>query len=351
MKKFQVILYGAYGYTGELIAEELQSKNLRVLLSGRSESKLKELAQKTGFSYTTVNLNDMESLLNLVQQGEVMIHAAGPFKQTAVAMVEACLSAKTHYLDINGDISVFEMIKPYGKQAEEAGIMLLPGTGFDVVPTDCLALRLKNLMPDALSIKIAFATQGGGISHGTATTVATRLGEPAQRRVNGKLVTIPLGKNALLVDFGKKQMFCMSIPWGDVSTAYTSTGIPNIESFMAVKPGVFKALKFQGLVNWLLRTHVVRRLIQKNIDAKPKGPNLEQRKAGSALVWARVENKHGETLSASIQTPESYDLTAKATVLILEKILNNHFTAGYQTPAKAYGENLIFEISGVTKLT
>lgn len=350
MKKFQIIVYGAYGYTGELIVEELQSKNLSVLLSGRSESKLSELSKKTGFPYKTVNLNDRDALLNLAQVGIVMIHAAGPFKQTAGAMVEACISAKTHYLDINGDISVFEMIKSYGEQAEKAGIMLLPGTGFDVVPTDCVAMHLKNQMPDAASIKIAFATLGGGISHGTASTVVTRLGEPAQRRENGKLMPIPLGKNGLWVNFGNKTLFCMSIPWGDISTAFSSTGIPNIESFMAVKPGVYKLLKIQGLVNWLLRSNMVRRLIQKNIDAKPKGPNAEQRNKGGALVWAQVENPKGETMTASILTPESYNLTAKATVLIAEKILYNQFKSGYQTPAKAYGENLIFELDGVTKL-
>jgi short subunit dehydrogenase-like uncharacterized protein len=350
VKKYQIIVYGAYGYTGEIIVEELQSKNLSVLLSGRSESKLIELSQKTGFPYITVNLNDKDALLNLALQGKVMIHAAGPFKQTAGIMVEACIAAKTHYLDINGDISVFEMLKPYGDQAEKAGIMLLPGTGFDVVPTDCIAMHLNNQMSDAVSIKIAFATLGGGISHGTASTVITRLGEPAQRRENGKLVSIPLGKNGIMVKFGDKSMFCMSIPWGDVSTAYTSTGIPNIESFMAVKPSVYKLLKLQGIVNWLLRTNMVRRLIQKKIDTKPKGPNREQRDKGGALVWAQVENLKGETLSACIQTPESYNLTAKATVLIAEKIINNQFKSGYQTPAKAYGENLIFEMDGVRKI-
>jgi short subunit dehydrogenase-like uncharacterized protein len=265
-------------------------------------------------------------------------------------MVEACIAAKTHYLDINGDISVFEMLKPYGEQAKKSGIMLLPGTGFDVVPTDCVALHLKNKMPDADSIKIAFATLGGGISHGTASTVVTRLGEPALRRENGKLVSIPLGKNGLWVNFGNKPLFCMSIPWGDVSTAYTSTGIPNIESFMAVKPSVFNLLKLQGLVNWVLRTNMVRRLIQKKIDANPKGPNTEQRSKGGALIWGQVKNLKDETLSASIQTPESYNLTAKATVLIAEKILNNQFKSGYQTPAKAFGEDLVFEMEGVTKI-
>jgi short subunit dehydrogenase-like uncharacterized protein len=119
---------------------------------------------------------------------------------------------------------------------------------------------------------------------------------------------------------------------------------------MSVKPTVYKALKFQGLVNWLLRTQWVRKFIQNKIDSKPAGPNFEERKKSYSLVWAEVKNQKGETLFTRIKTPEAYNLTATASLLIAEKVLNGNYQSGFQTPAKAYGENLVFEIEGVREI-
>lgn len=350
MKTYQIIIYGSYGYTGELIVEESLSKNISILLAGRNEQRLKIQSEKTGYPYKAIDLNNHTALVEFLNEGDVLINAAGPFIKTAPQMIEACIEAKTHYLDINGDIKVFELIKTFDEKAKFAGIMLMSGTGFDVVPTDCVALKLKNKMPDATHLKIAFANIDGGVSHGTATTVASRLGEKAVRRVDGKLTPIDLGKNGMWVDFGEQKLFTMSIPWGDISTAFVSTGIPNIESFMSVKPKVYKALKFQGIVNWLLRTQLVRKFIQNKIDSKPAGPNFEERKNAYTLVWAEVKNQKGETLEARLQTPEGYGLTAEASLLIAGKILNGKFKSGFQTPAMVYGENLIFEIEGVREI-
>ena len=350
MKKYQVIIYGSYGYTGKLIVEESLSKNLSILLAGRNEQKLKEQSEKTGYPFAAADINNHRALVEALKEGNVLINAAGPFINTASPMVAACIEARTHYLDINGDLAVFELIKTYDSQAKSAGIMLMPGTGFDVVPTDCMAVKLKNKMPDALTLKIAFATIGGGVSHGTATTVAGRLGEKSTRRVDGKLVPINLGENGMWLNFGERRLFFMSIPWGDISTAYVSTGIPNVESFISVSPKIYRLLKFQRLINWLLRTKAVRKFIQKKIDSKPEGPDKEARKNACTLVWAEVKNKKGETLSTRLQTPEGYGLTAIASLLISEKVLGGIFKSGFQTPAMVYGENLIFEIEGVKEI-
>ncbi len=350
MKKYQIIIYGSYGYTGELIAEESLSKNLTVLLAGRNEQKLKSQSKKTAYPFKAIDLSNPKELVELLKLGEVVMNAAGPFKNTATQMINACIEAGVHYLDINGDVDVFESIKTFDKKAQLANIMLMPGIGFDVVPTDCLAVHLKNKMPDATRLKIAFATIGSSVSHGTATTVASRLGEKALVRIDGKLTPIALGKNGLWVDFGEKRLFTMSIPWGDLSTAYESTAIPNIESYIGVKPKVYRLLKFQGLINWMLRTHVVRMLIQRRIDKKPAGPNFEQRKKSYCYVWAEVSNERGQRLSIRIKTPEAYNLTATASLLIAGKILGGQFATGFQTPAKMYGEKLVFEIEGVKEI-
>jgi len=284
-----------------------------------------------------------------LKEVKAVIHAAGPFQFTAKQMVEACLQTGTHYLDINGDIAVFEMIKRYNDAAKKAGIMLLPGAGFDVVPTDCIAMQLKKLLPDAVALQLAFASLGGGISHGTATTMATKLGEGCAVRKNGKIVHAALGQKGMWVDFGIKKLFVMSIPWGDISTAHFTTGIPDIETYTGISKMTYRMLKAQSLFNWLLRTNWVRNFIKKKISQRPAGPGDEQRSKAISLVWGQVRNAAGKTATARLSGPEGYTLTMHSSLNIAQKILNGNFTPGYQTPASAYAEDLVMEIPGVKR--
>jgi short subunit dehydrogenase-like uncharacterized protein len=294
-------------------------------------------------------LNDTAALLEALKEVKVVIHAAGPFQYTAKQMIEACLETKTHYLDINGDIAVFEMIKQYDVRAKEAGIMLLPGAGFDVVPTDCIALLLKKLLPGAVDLRLAFATLGGGLSHGTATTIAGRLGEGAAVRRKGKIIRQTLGKDGMWVDFGKKKLFAMSIPWGDISTAYTTTGIPDITTYTGVSKKAYYLLKVQWLFNWLLRTNLLRNYIKKKIGQRPAGPNDEQRKKALSLVWGQATDTKNNKVTARLSGPEGYTLTTYTALIITQKILEGNVKPGYQTPGTAYGEHLIMEVPGVER--
>ena len=176
MQQDSFLLYGANGYTGRLVARHAAQYGLRPVLAGRRAEALKPLAEELGFSYKVVDLADMPALDAALSEHAVVLHAAGPFQYTAPQMVEACLRTGTHYLDINGDIEVFELLKGYDAAGKERGVMILPGVGFDVVPTDCLSLFLKKRLPDATELKLAFTTLGGGVSHGTAATMATKLG-------------------------------------------------------------------------------------------------------------------------------------------------------------------------------
>lgn len=220
----------------------------------------------------------------------------------------------------------------------------MPGVGFDVVPTDCVALQLKNKMPDATHLKLAFASIGGGLSHGTAITMAGKIGEGGAVRENGKIIRKPLGQKGMWVSFGERKLFVMTIPWGDISTAFTTTGIPNIETYTGMAPKVYRILKLQWAFNWLLRTNFVRNIIRKKIKAKPAGPSDEQRKKSSSMVWGEVSNAAGKTLNAAISCLDGYSLTAHSSLLISKKILEGNFKPGYQTPAGCYGEHLIMEI-------
>jgi short subunit dehydrogenase-like uncharacterized protein len=264
-------------------------------------------------------------------------------------MIEACLATQTHYLDITGEIAVFEQAKLYDSKAKEAGIMIMPGVGFDVVPTDCTALYLKNQLPDATHLQLAFAMIGGKLSHGTATTMAENLGEAGAVRQNGKIIRKPMGHKGFWVDFGLKKIFVMSIPWGDISTAYTTTGIPNIETYSGISPKTFSILKWQGLYNWLLRTSFVRNYTKKKINQKPAGPSDEMRAKAQSLVWGEAKNEEGKKVSVRLQCPEGYTLTVQSSLLITKKVLQGNYKPGYQTPAGAYGADLIMEIPGVKR--
>ena len=343
------LLYGANGYTGELIARYAHQYNLQPILAGRSKDALSHLAAKLDLPYKVIDLNDTPTLIAALKDVKVVVHAAGPFQFTAKQMVEACLQTDTHYLDINGDIAVFEMLKQYDNAAHRAGIMIMPGVGFDVVPTDCIASLLKKLLPDAVKLQLAFAMTGGGLSHGTATTLANRLGEGGVVRKNGKLVRIPLGKKGMWVDFGIKKLFVMSIPWGDISTAYSTTGIPDIETYAGVSPKTYRLLKLQPLFNWLLRMSFMRNFIKKKINKKAAGPTDEMRDKATGLVWGEVTNAAGKRASARLTGPEGYTVTLHSTLIIVQRVLRGFSAPGYQTPAKVYGEDLVLEVPGVKR--
>jgi short subunit dehydrogenase-like uncharacterized protein len=349
MQSNTFLLYGANGYTGELIARYAQQYNLQPVLAGRRKELIEPLASKLNLPYKIFDLDDSAALLDALKDVKVVLHAAGPFQFTAKQMINACLQTGTHYLDINGDIAIFEMIKQYDAAAKKAGIMLLPGAGFDVVPTDCIALQLKKLLPDAVALQLAFATLGGGLSHGTATTMANKLGEGGAVRKDGKIIRVPLGQKGMEIDFGVKKLFVMSIPWGDISTAHFTTGIPSIETYTGIAKKTYNILKLQFLFNWLLRTNMMRSFIKKKINQKPAGPNDEQRNKATSLVWGQATNAEGKTATVRLSSPEGYTLTTHSALIILQKILNGNFITGYQTPANTYGENLVMEVPGVQR--
>lgn len=344
-----IILYGAYGYTGRLIAGECQRRNIPVWLAGRQEKALAEQSAATGFPYEVVDISDSLALKKLLSKGGVVIHCAGPFRHTAIAMVEACLETGTHYTDITGEFEVFEQLAAYDARAKKAGITVLPGTGFDVVPSDCLALYLKQQLPDATHLQLAFAMSKGGLSRGTKKTMTEGLGYGGWIRSNGRLVPLPLGDRVMEVDFGTFTTSALCIPWGDIATAWRSTGIPNIEVYTGATPGMIRSARNSRYLNWLLRQSWIKKRILKRIDKQPGGPSEEKLQTGRSYLWGKVWNARGGQIEARIETASGYLLTAKTSVLIAEKILQGNFSPGYQTPAQAYGADLILEIEGTQR--
>lgn len=344
MTKTAIILYGSYGYTGKLIAEECLAKNLKVILSGRNAEALREQSEKTGYPFEAVDTNNVVALKNLLSKGAVLIHCAGPFQYTAKAMAQACLETKTHYTDITGESAVFEALSELDGKGKQAGIMIMPGTGFDVVPSDCLALHLKNRLPTATHLQLAFASSGAGLSHGTAKTMVEGLGYGSMIRKDGKLTIVPTGSLTMEIDFGPFKIPSLNIPWGDISTAWRSTGIPNIEVYIGSSMRQISAARKSNYFNWLLRMRWVKNFLKKQIDKKPAGPSDEKRAKGRTYLWGKVWDNSGQVRETRLETLDGYTLTAKSSVLVAEKILNGNFKTGYQTPAMAYGPGLVLEL-------
>lgn len=337
------LLYGANGYTARLIIKESQRKGLKPILAGRNRQKIEKLARGLNLPFRVFDLNDPIVVQEALQGVPLCVNAAGPFVETALPLVKACLVSQTHYLDITGELEVFEQLKGMDQEIERVGIMVMPGVGFDVVPSDCLANYLKEKMPDAQSFELAFTARGGGISHGTATTMMSKLGEAGAVRRDGKLNRVPIAHKSKRIDFGDFSRTMATIPWGDVSTAYTSTGIPNIEVYASVPKKMIRLMKYQRWFNPILRTALVRKLGQWWIDRNLEGPTEEQHEKGRAYLHGMV-SKASERRCARLSVPESYLLTALCTVKIAEKVLSQKFKTGYQTPAAVYGWRLILEI-------
>jgi short subunit dehydrogenase-like uncharacterized protein len=340
----QFLLYGANGYTAQLMLPLAHRYGLTPVLAGRSADKIQPLAQQFGLEFRVFDLDDPRSVDEGLRDVKAVLNCAGPFAYTARPMLEACLRTGVHYLDITGEISVFELAYSLDAVARQREITLLPGSGFDVVPTDCLARALYEELPDATHLTLAFASNGGGLSQGTALTMADTAGEGGRVRRNGEIVRVPLGQRAETIDFGAIKRFCASIPWGDVATAWHTTGIPNIEVLTATHPKAHQKLRWQWAFNWLLRTNWMRQRLKNKITTRPPGPSEEQRLKTRTYLWGQVRNARGEQREQRRDVPEGYTLTAHSALLLTRKILLGEGQPGFHTPAGLFGKGLIDEV-------
>ena len=339
------LLYGANGYTGKLILAECKNRGLSPVVAGRNREQIEALAHKYDCPFEVFPLDDPHPLQEKLEAHSLCINAAGPFSRTARPLANACLATRTHYLDITGEIAVFEALKQLDDQAVQAGITIMPGVGFDVVPSDCLANYLKEQLPEATSLELTIASRGGGISHGTMSTMIESLGQAGAVRQDEKIQAVPIAHKHKQVDFGHFSRTVATIPWGDISTAFTSTGIPNIEVYSAMTPNAIRLLQYQQWFNPLLRSGLIKKLLQRWVDRKIDGPSPEQNQQGSSHVHGVVRSATGRQC-AVFSGPEGYRLTALCTVHIAGKVLANEVHIGYQTPAGAYGWQLIEEVPG-----
>ena len=335
----QWMIYGANGYTGELIAREAVQRGMRPVLAGRTAEKVEPLAKELGCEARVFGLENVD-----LSGVAAVVHCAGPFIHTSKPMVEACLAAGVHYLDITGEIAVFEAVFRRDTEAKAKNIALLPGVGFDVVPTDCLAAMLHARMPDAQELWLAFHSHRGGVSRGTMKTMLEGAGRGGAIRRDGKIVVVPQLFDVREIPFPNGPRMAMTIPWGDVSTAFRSTGIPNIRVYNAQSPKALKRMKRMQPFLGLLRFRPLRRIAQKFADRNP-GPSAERRAQSHVEVWGRVTNARGEEVTMTMTVAEGYTFTVLSAIEAVTRVLQEP-RVGALTPSLAFGADLVRAIPG-----
>lgn len=343
------LLYGAYGYTGRLIAEFAVQRGHRPVLAGRDPDRLADVADELGLDHVAVGLGNANALDRALGRVPLVLHAAGPFSQTSAPMVEACLRTGTHYLDVTGEIAVFEALAGRDGQARERGITVLPGVGFDVVPTDCLAAHVAERLPSATRLRIAIRMLSS-VSHGTAQTAVEQMGQPGAARVAGRIIDVPSAHDQIEVDFGDGRLrTCTAIPWGDVSTAYHSTGIPNVTTYAALPPVAARMMKASRYFAPVLRAAPVQSALRAAVSRLVSGPSDADRQRGRSLAWAEAVDGAGGRAAAVWSGPDGYTFTADSALHATGAVLAGRTEPGFHTPSQAFGADFALEMEGTSR--
>lgn len=341
------ILYGANGFTGKLIARRARERGLRPILAGRSQEAIQSLARELELPYRVFGLDDGQEASRGIAGARLVLHCAGPYSATSRPMVDACLARRADYLDITGELAVIDAVLSRNEEAKQAGSVLMPAVGFDVVPTDCMAMRLRSELTDASELELAF----GGLfvpSRGTAKTMVEALQFGARARRNGALVTLrtPIVRKVPF-EFGARVRLTISIAAGDLATAHYATKIPNITVYGAAPPILIRAAKLTSFATPIFKNHAVQRFLKNGAARRAKGPTEEERRSKHMWIWGRARNPSGHVVEGHLRVPEVYELTTLAALRCVERVLSGDLRAGATTPALAFGAQLVTELPGV----
>ncbi len=351
------VLYGATGYTGELLVAEAVARGLKPLLAGRSAAKLEPLARKYDLPWQAFSLDEAQVLRAVLKTHPLVLHVAGPFVKTSAPMVEACLEVGAHYLDITGELPVFEAIFARDAEARARGVALIPGVGFDVVPTDCLAAWLVAQVKQPVSLEIDLV-MGGRASPGTAKSALGLLPLGARVRRGGVLERWPMGKGVKTVRFPSRSRLVVPGPLADLTTAFHATGVPDITVSMAMPRRAAQAMQWTWplwpltgpLLGLALETDWVRGRLDRWLERTNPGSTAQQRETGRSELHALVRDAQGQAHEAWMTTPDGYAFTQQSAIRAVERVLRGGLS-GALAPSTAFGADFVMELTGVERFT
>jgi short subunit dehydrogenase-like uncharacterized protein len=319
------MLYGAAGYTGALIAQHARKRGHRPVLTGRSAPAISALADKLDLPHRAVTLDDPAALSAGLADVDLVLNAAGPFLHTAVPLAEACLSAGVHYLDIGNELQVFRALYDLHQRAQAAGVAIIPGVGFGVVATNCLARYVSDAADGAEHLEVATRAAAAQQGPGIAASVRENLPYGGWTRQAGHLQPCPLGSGMITIPLPDGPCRVMPFPTGDLEAAFQATGAPDITAYSAV-PDDPAALKPQASAT------------------EAAGPQ-----AYRSFGWARATGPGGTTSQAWLQTGDSYAFTASASIRAVEEALTQSLR-GALSPATAFGAGFALTIPDTTRI-
>jgi short subunit dehydrogenase-like uncharacterized protein len=250
-------------------------------------------------------------------------------------MLSACLATQTNYLDITGEIEVFQAIWARQMEIRLTGITVMPGAGFDVVPTDCLAAYMADKLEHPASLVIALRGLESA-SQGTLRTAIRQVSMPILCRRAGAVVPLA-DRSPRWINFGTGGEPCFPVSWGDVATAFHSTGVENITVYFR-RTKLFRSVDILGkLFGPLLRSRIGQRVLAAIVRSRPEGPSQAERISHRSTIWAEATDRFGNSAKAILSTPDSYDFSADSAIEIASRISSLPAPLGLVTPSQAFG--------------
>jgi short subunit dehydrogenase-like uncharacterized protein len=348
LSRSDLLIYGATGYSGRLIAAAARRRGRRPILAARNAGLLHQVGQTLGLETRPFALDEPRRIDRALDGVAAVLHTAGPFASTAAPMVEACLRNGVHYLDLTAEIDVFEALRRHGEEARACGVVLLPGVGHAVVASDCLAVHTAARVPNASVLRLAI----GGLaqlSRGSTRALVSHAGEPVRVREHGRLRALDGPSRERRFDFGNGPRPALSVGWADLATAYHSTRIPNIETYFEAIPMLRAMLVANRVFASLLRSPFARAAMLAQCELLPEGPDADERAARRSVIVAEVEDPDGHRAESRLFTPEVYASTAEAAVAVADRVLAGAVASGFQTPGGALGGDFVLSLPGVIR--
>ena len=317
------MLYGAAGYTGTLLAEHARQHGHQPVLAGRSAPALTALAERLGLPCRELSLDDPAALTTALAGVHLVLNAAGPFLHTAAPLAEACLRAGVHYLDIGNELQVFRTLYDLDERARQAGVTIMPGVGFGVIATNCLARHVSDAVGGAAILEVATRAATAQQGPGVAATRQQNMPYGGWIRQAGHLQPCPLGSGTITITLPDGPCLIMPLPTGDLEAAFQATGAADITAYGAVPSGPAP-------------------------ESTTPDPPADQRTAYRSFGWARATGPDGATTQAWLQTGESYAFTAAASIRAVEEALARSLSGAF-SPAAAFGADFVLTIPDTSR--
>ncbi len=372
-----LLIYGVSGRVGGLVSRLAAAAGLPHLAAGRDFETVAAHADPLLVPTRIFALSDPARIERGLAEVAVVLNAAGPFGETGPPLAAACVRAGVHYVDLAGEVPELEAMRALDARAREAGVMLLPGAGFAVVPTDALAARLKRRLPSAFRLRLVCQAAAGGGSGGTLAALLRDLRRPGVRRRGGELRPALPGEERLTVDLGRgrpqesvglakgraDRRAAVTDPWrADAVSAYWSCVYSDIDVYRVVPAPLAWLLRSPlaspagALLAWPARALAALRARRRQGGAAPGrrhlGPGGERAPAdGLSRIWAQAEDAAGNRVTARLRGPGAHLFSARTALWITQRVLAGRLRVGFQTPVTAYGpdllDRLVEDIEGV----